>query len=269
MEDQHVIKSRKKLTIILGIIALLVLIIWSLYTPEGLHGKADAVGYSVCHRIDERSFHADGYQSPLCARCTGMFLGALAGFIYLFIVARDRADFPPLWVFICMGFFLVLFAVDGGNSYLQLVMGRGLLYEPNNIYRIFTGMGVGISMALLLYPAVNMTMWKKTVEIKLIQSIGEFFSLVIVGIVLCVLVLLEIPWILIPLSFLSAMGVMVLLTLIHSIIWVLVLQKENNFEKPREAAWIFLLSFISMMVQIGAIDYFRFWLTGTWAGFSF
>ena len=56
--------------------ALIAFAVWLYITPPGLLGKADAVGYAICHRIDERSFHIDDRQLPLCARCTGEFNAA-------------------------------------------------------------------------------------------------------------------------------------------------------------------------------------------------
>lgn len=35
-----------------------------------------AVGGLVCHQLPERSFHLWGAQLPVCARCTGLYLGA-------------------------------------------------------------------------------------------------------------------------------------------------------------------------------------------------
>jgi len=35
-----------------------------------------AIGSVVCHQIDTRSFHLWGHQMPVCARCTGIYLGA-------------------------------------------------------------------------------------------------------------------------------------------------------------------------------------------------
>ncbi len=32
-----------------------------------------------CHQMPERSFFYKGYQFPLCARCTGVFAGEIAG----------------------------------------------------------------------------------------------------------------------------------------------------------------------------------------------
>jgi hypothetical protein len=61
---------------------ILVFIGWLLETPSGLFGKLDAIGYAVCHRIPERSFHIGDYQLPLCARCSGMYLGAVTGLVF-------------------------------------------------------------------------------------------------------------------------------------------------------------------------------------------
>ena len=63
--------------------AVLAIAAWIYIAPPGILGKADAIGYAVCHRIDERSFHVDGRQLPLCARCSGMYLGALLGLVVL------------------------------------------------------------------------------------------------------------------------------------------------------------------------------------------
>ena len=60
----------------------IVLVGWLLNTPAGILGKADAIGYAVCHRIGERSFHIGGRSLSLCARCTGMYLGAMVGMVY-------------------------------------------------------------------------------------------------------------------------------------------------------------------------------------------
>ncbi len=37
-----------------------------------------AVGGAVCHQLPERSFHVWTTQMPVCARCTGIYFGALA-----------------------------------------------------------------------------------------------------------------------------------------------------------------------------------------------
>jgi hypothetical protein len=38
-----------------------------------------AVGARVCHQRPDRSFHVNAIQLPVCARCTGLYLGAVLG----------------------------------------------------------------------------------------------------------------------------------------------------------------------------------------------
>lgn len=75
----------------LAVIAL----IWVI-TPGGLLDKADHVGYGICHQIPIRSPFFGGRQLPLSARCSGQFLGALAGLLLLITLGRGKAaKLPP------------------------------------------------------------------------------------------------------------------------------------------------------------------------------
>src|SRR5713226_1466543 len=42
----------------------------------GLVVAVYAVGSSVCHQLPARSFHLWAAQMPVCARCTGIYVGA-------------------------------------------------------------------------------------------------------------------------------------------------------------------------------------------------
>ncbi|HEX8557133.1 MAG TPA: DUF2085 domain-containing protein [Pyrinomonadaceae bacterium] len=64
----------------------------------GAAAAADAVyrGFGlVCHQIGERSFHAAGFPLAVCARCFGLYAGALAG-VAAYPLARPlaRRDLP-------------------------------------------------------------------------------------------------------------------------------------------------------------------------------
>ena len=83
----------------------LLLVGWVLNVPAGLLGKADAVGYAVCHRIDERSFHLGTRSLPLCARCSGQYLGAALGLVYQFVIGRRRTGWPSWLAFGLFGLF--------------------------------------------------------------------------------------------------------------------------------------------------------------------
>src|SRR5512136_1841670 len=81
-------QMRPVLKIILKIFFILLvsssLLAWLELTPPGLLGKMDAIGYAVCHQIPGRSFFLSERQLPLCARCSGMYLGACIGLLYFF-----------------------------------------------------------------------------------------------------------------------------------------------------------------------------------------
>ncbi len=53
--------------------------------PSGLATVVYGIGSVICHQRPERSFHLWSVQLPVCARCTGIYVGAagaaLAGFI--------------------------------------------------------------------------------------------------------------------------------------------------------------------------------------------
>jgi uncharacterized membrane protein len=149
----------------IGAVALVVVLgVWLQFTPDGLLGKADAVGYAVCHRIRVRSFILpNGRQVPLCARCSGTFLGVMLGLFgpgWLF-KRRHHGGFPPLAMLAVMLGMSAWWAFDGANSFAHLLPYEGIprLYGPTNFLRITTGMAHGITMGGLILPVANATLW--------------------------------------------------------------------------------------------------------------
>jgi uncharacterized membrane protein len=242
---------------------------WLLNTPAGLLGKADAVGYAVCHRIDVRSFHVDGRQMPLCARCTGMYLGAMLGLVYLSITARRLTGLPPWKVMVVFGFFVAAFGIDGVNSYLHFFPGFEGLYEPQNWLRLVTGTGLGIAISSLLYPAFNQSAWKDWDDRRVFADFRSLGVLLILAALLDLLVISEFWPVLYVLALISAAGVLVLLTLVYSMVFLMLLRKENSYERIQQMLVPLAAGFLMAMLQIAALDVVRYWLTGTWSGFTF
>ena len=207
----------------------LLLIGWLLNTPEGLLGKADAIGYAVCHRIDIRSFHLGVRQLPLCARCTGMYLGAMLGLAYQQVLGRRRGGMPPRHVLVVLGLFVAAFGVDGVNSYLHLFPGAPSLYQPQNWLRLLTGTGMGLVISAAVFPAFNQTIWKDWDERPALPGLRSLGGLVLLALALDVIVLTENPIVLYPLALISAAGVLVLLTMIYAMILTMVFRVENHF----------------------------------------
>jgi uncharacterized membrane protein len=255
--------------------ALLVFVGWLFNTPVGFFGKLDAIGYAVCHRISERSFHIGNYQLPLCARCSGMYLGAVTGLVYQVILGWKKVKIPPWSIIALLIIFVAAFAVDGANSYLYLMkqVVPGILpnipnlYVPNNTLRLLTGSGMGLGMALLLFPAFNQTMWADGEEKASIPGWKVFGLLLLIQAVLDLLVLTDSPLVLYPLAIISALGVWLLLTLVYSMVWVMLMRRDNQFTRLRQL-WLALLAGLTIaMIQTAVVDIIRFWFTGTWGAF--
>lgn len=262
-----------KIFIILAAISIIVG--WNLSTPSGLFGKADAIGYAVCHRIDERSLHLGDRQLPLCARCSGMYLGAMTGLVFQMASGYKRYRVPHWSVLVALGLLTAAFGVDGANSYLFLiksVMPGAVenipnIYVPNNMLRILTGSGMGLAMALMLFPAFNQTVWADGEDRTIFPNLKPFALLIGITVILDLLTLTESPIMLYPVAFITTLGVLVLLTMVYCMVWVMLMRQENAFTSYRQL-WLPLLAGLTMaMIQIAAIDAVRFWLTGTWGAF--
>lgn len=240
---------------------------WALNTPSGLLGKADAIGYAVCHRIDARSFHLGDRQLPLCARCTGMYLGAMLALVYQWVIAPRRAGTPPKRVILVLGLLLAAFGVDGLNSYFHLFPIGPTIYEPSNTLRLLTGTGMGIVIVAALYPAFNQTVWKDWRPGPALTGLAPLGGLLILGLGVDLLVLTQNSLILYPLALISAGGVLVLLTMVYTLVWLMVLKQENRFWRLYQLGLPLLGGFTLGLIQIGLFDFARYLLTGTWDGF--
>ncbi len=247
--------------------ASLALLGWWLKTPPGLLGKMDAAAYAVCHRIAARSFHIGDRQTPLCARCTGMYLGALLGILYQ-LRSGKRAGMPPLKISIVLGVFLAAFAIDGGNSYLHFIPNAPSLYEPQNWLRLLTGTGIGLGIAAILVPVVHQTFWSTYDGRPALSGWRQFLPLVVAAAVLDLAVLSNNPLLLYPLAVLSGASIFLILTIVYAVVWIMLAKRDNRFTSYRQI-WVPLLAgFLTALVQIAIIDAGRFWMTGTWGGFN-
>lgn len=256
------------------IAAILAVGAWMYVSPEGALGKLDAIGYAVCHRIDSRSFQIEGRQLPLCARCTGEFLAAGLALAFQLAISSRRDRLPSRGILGVLVLFFIAFGVDGGNSYLYLfkqTSGSALasipnLYIPNNTLRLFTGSGVGVALAAILYPVVNQTIWREADERPALDW-KKFGALTASIALIDLLVLTESPIVLYPVAFLSSLSTLALLAIVFSILWMIMVRTENSYAHPRELALPLLAGLTLALLLILGIDLFRLQVTGTWSGF--
>lgn len=260
---------------IIPIAGVFVLAGWLYFAPPGILGKADAVGYAVCHRIGERSFHIGSRQLPLCARCTGTFTAAFVGLLFQIFVSRKKGGMPPAKIWIPLAALALLWFVDGSNSYLYLIktVHPGALpqipnlYIPNNTLRLLTGSGMGLGMSVALYPAFNQSVWKNPDLRPALGSWKELILLFGIQSVIDAAILTESPIVLYPIAFIGPLGVLFLLTLIYTVFWVMLTRQENAFESLSQLWLPLTAGFTLAMLMILGIDMFRFAATKTWSGF--
>ena len=267
------VKSASRYLVIAA--AVLVITGWLLNTPTGIFGKFDAIGYAVCHRITERSFHIGTLQLPLCARCTGMYLGAVAGLVFQSMTGWKRGKAPHWSIITVLAIFVVAFGIDGANSYLYLLkqVSPGILpnipniYIPSNTLRLLTGSGMGLGIAVLLFPAFNQSIWvdydEEHAPIPGWKTFGLLLGIILI---LDILVLTQSPIVLYPVAVISTLGVWLILTMVYTIVWVMIMGEDNQFVNIRQLWLPLVAGFTIALIQTAAMDLLRFWLTGTWTG---
>jgi uncharacterized membrane protein len=267
-------RYRQALRWLVPLAAILAFSAWFFIAPPGLLGKADAIGYAICHRIDERSFQIGERQLPLCARCTGEFNAAAISLIFLAFASGKKNGMPGWKLGAPLLLFFIAFGIDGSNSYLYLLKQTSgdafnnipNLYTPNNTLRLITGSGMGIALASILFPAFNQSVWQAPDPDRALEwkKLGALVGIIAV---IDALILLDIDAVLYVISFVSVLGVLSLLIMVFSMAWLLIMRQENAFNHLGEM-WMPLLAGTTLaFLMITVIDLLRLTLTGTWGGF--
>lgn len=89
-----------------------------------------------CHQIPERSFFIKGHQFPVCARCSGAFLGEIIAILLIIL----KINVNILWA-------IILLLIMGLDWFLQQINW----IESNNIRRLITGILGGFGITYTYY----------------------------------------------------------------------------------------------------------------------
>lgn len=107
-------------------------------------------GALVCHQRPERSFHLAGAQLPVCARCAGLYFGAVAGAVLWIAIAgvgagprpRARAHVAPAR----MRRVLIAAAAPTLVSVASAALGW---WDPSNLLRAVLAVPLGVAAAAI------------------------------------------------------------------------------------------------------------------------
>ena len=234
---------------------------WFYHTPLGLYEKAFAVGSSVCHQIPSHSFEVMGIQFPLCARCSGLYLGSFIGLVYYFTQGRKKA-FPKKGFSLLLLILFLVWAGDGVNSFITNFLNKTFLYETTNTTRLVTGFGMGLVMSTALMTLFNLTVWQDSKDQPLLHNLFQVTAYSAAS--------LFIAWILLStnaisfqvIAYISIATVIMIISLLYMIFWIVLLKKENSFKKWSSLGLFIAAGFATSMLQITLLNMLRQWLTG-------
>jgi uncharacterized membrane protein len=226
--------------------------------PEGLWEKARLIGYALCHQMPERSFFFHEHQSPLCARCTGMYLGVLLGLIFLVVRRRTHAARLPGAAIVSMLIgFITIMGIDGVNSTISIIPGAPQLYHTTNVHRIVTGTLYGLAIAMLFIPVLSSAIWKQPSGDRTLKNWRELAILVVIAFAIDAVVLTQADWLLIPITIISIIGPLLLLGFMGAVIVLTIRNMVNVVDRWRQLILPLTAGIALGLVLITLMDVFR------------
>src|SRR5439155_1244903 len=225
--------------------------------PGDLRYKMDAMGFGVCHQIATHSYFIDNHQLPLCARCSGIYLGSLSALLMLGVLRRRSSRLPARQMLAVVGVFFGAMVLDGINSTMQN-FGSGI-WESTNIVRLFTGALSGIAVAFVFYPMFNLSLWHKSASKResVLEQPFELVGYMVAAGILVALVLDGGDWLFYPISILSVVGMLALLTMANTILVLIVTRREGHARTFSDAITPLLLGLLISLVVLTLLAWGR------------
>jgi uncharacterized membrane protein len=216
------------------------------------------LGFGLCHQLPERSFFFGGLQWPVCARCTGIYLGLALALAALFLAYRGAqhrgAPSWPFWVF--FGLALLAMAYDGFSSYLG--------WRPTtNLLRLVTGIAVGGSLAVIIYTMLVGTLAKKSTNETILAAVKPTTYFAVSLLLVFPLVYAAGPVLGPVLAAMDALAIILTFTLLALIIIGLFKRFDRSVSTWRDLAVPSGLALLVGLVLIAAFAALKFWAVGS------
>jgi uncharacterized membrane protein len=118
--------------------------------PVALAGVTYLFGALICHQLPDRSFHIDGAQLPVCARCIGIYAGTALATLSRLVPGSDprttrHRGLTPRVILIAG---MVPTAVTVG-------LEAAAVWYPSNLVRALTGVVLGAAIAFVVSDALT------------------------------------------------------------------------------------------------------------------
>lgn len=121
-----------------------------------------------------------------------------------------------------------------------------------------------MTLSIALLAVLNITLWKDNQTQALISNVSQLFPPLALTLGLGSLLLLNARIVFILLAYISITAVILVITLLHTNIWVLLMRKENTYNNLRELLPMLVLGLCTAQIQFMLLAAARLSLTGGW-----
>ena len=239
-------------------VLLMALVFWP---GAPLEWKLYAVVHGVC--AQQHNIILGGAQFPICARNSGIYLSFLLTLAYLYTIGRGRAGGLPPWPLgVALLAFIAIMGVDGFNS-LFVDLGQPHLYTPDNFFRTLTGMGLGISIGVMLLLVFNRVLRKDVDESQpVLKSWWELMGILVLNLLVVAAIYGNLGVLYWPLAFSAFFGITGVLYLISLLLTSLLMGYEVRVTHLSQLARPAAVAFFPTLLILGLMAWLRFWLEG-------
>lgn len=242
---------------------LAVLLTTFLLAPWPLLDKLWAVGYGICPQRVSHSYFLSGRQLPLEARMMGMFAGFALSVGVFAGLGRFRARRLPTWPYLLvLAVFGASMAFDGVNATAH-DLGLPHLYAPYNPARLVTGLLMGAAIAGLLWPILNMTVWREAPDLPVLDRPWHLALVLLVLGLFAAAILLGVDWLLYPVSLLTTVGEIALLTTLGTVVAAVILRRDRQATSAWDLVPSVVVGLALAALVLGVMSAMRYAVLGT------
>ncbi len=224
----------------------------------GLAERVWAAAHGVCAQKEGHMLFLGGHVLPLCARDSGIYLGALLAVLYLLAIGRGWAGGrPPRWFWRVVWGSIGFFAVDVANSVADDWFFGGV-YRPHNLLRLTSGLLMGLVTGVLLLWALHLSFARRRPERPIVDRPAGFLGLLLVEALGGLALWSGWGWLYLPMTVLT-LGGMVGMLLVG--VWLLFLFWTRGREPVpgfREAAPAFFWAGVTTVALIASLSWLRY-----------
>lgn len=237
---------------------LLGLVFWP---SAPLNWKMYAVVHGVCAQL--HNVEMAGMQLPLCARNTGIYSSFLVTSLYLIALGRRRAAKLPPWpILAVLLLFVLIMAFDGFNS-MFVDMFLPSMYTPRNELRTLTGIGMGITIAALLFLILNLSLRRDPDTTQ--PVIGTWLELggaLLINLLVLLAMYGNVEFMYWPIAISAWLGIIGVLYCVNLLLTALFMRYEGTVTRVTQLARPATVALLFTMVELGALSAARYWLEG-------